>query len=168
LFFLIRWKAKCLKELESFEEAMVYYNLALEIAPKDQYKKLQNQLAICFKAEGMKLNNEKKYSDAIESFDKAIDTCAADYEDRYSLLWWKSEALKELGVFEQSKNFLEQAYNIAPKEKRKEIHNQKAIVFKKEGIELSKEKKYDEALAKFNDALEISSEDFDQKYSLTW
>jgi len=39
---------------------------------------------------------------------------------------------------------------------------------KKEGIELSKEKKYDEALAKFNDALVISSEDFDQKYSLKW
>lgn len=151
-----------------FEEAYIYYNLALEIVPRDQRKKLQNQLAICLKVEGMILKRRKKYADANQRFDQALNACTDDYEDRYSLIWWKSETLSDLGQFAQAKIFLEQAYSLAPKEKKKEIRNQKALLLKKYGIELSKGKFFLEALAKFNEALEKCSDDYDQKYSLLW
>jgi tetratricopeptide (TPR) repeat protein len=82
------FKADALKTLEKYDEALNYYNFALENVPLEKYKQLRNQMAICYKVTGMKQKKEKKYQSALAMFDLAINKCTEDYEDKYSLFWW--------------------------------------------------------------------------------
>ena len=48
------------------------------------------------------------------------------------------------------------------------ISNQEALKLKNEGIKLTEEKIYFDAISKFEEALRVCEEDYPEKYSLLW
>ena len=53
-------------------------------------------------------------------------------------------------------------------EKKKQLQNQAATCIKENGMKLSKQKKYAEALMQFDKTISKCTEDFPEIYSLLW
>ena len=63
---------------------------------------------------------------------------------------------------------LEESTPSSPITHNKPKSNQEALKLKNDGIELSSQKKYFEALQKFNQSLEICLDNYPEKFSLLW
>ena len=136
-------------------------------ATEDSVKKSNQEATILIK-EAFSLHKEKKYSQSLSKFDEALEKCTNDFNDKYSMLWWKAEIFKELGNYSEAYTFYYLAIEITPQEKQSIIKNQLANCLKKEAVELHKEKKYSESLKKFTESLEKCTNDYYDKYALLW
>ena len=124
LFWL---KAETLKQLNDFDQALVFYKKGFDFSQvsAEEKKKFQNQISTCLKEHGIKLFNINRQQEALDKFDQAIDKYTDDYADKYLILWWKAKNLKALGHNEESSLFYEFAIEAAPSaEKKQEIKNQ--------------------------------------------
>lgn len=83
-----------------------------------------NQISGCYKKEGIKLCQAKKWPQAIERFDFAIKKCSSDYDDKYSLFWWKANTLKLNGNISEASISYQSALSMAPNDKKEEIRKQ--------------------------------------------
>jgi tetratricopeptide (TPR) repeat protein len=123
-FYKSRWKANTLKELNIFDDAILFYNSALEITPKNEQAKLLNQISACYKKEGIQLSQSKQYIKALQKFDLSIKMCTFNYSDKYSLFWWNANTLKQAGMLSEASMNYKLALEIAPDDKKEEIRNQ--------------------------------------------
>ena len=153
---LFWWKADTFKKMEEFDEAIIFYELAIENVSKENQDKLQNQIIDCLKDHGIGLNKQKKHHDA------------NSYKTKYSLFWWKADALKANENFDEAWQSYELALKIVPSEKQKDLHNQLVTCYKAHGMKLKSEKKYSNALEKFEMAVKKCNDDYVEKYVLLW
>ena len=70
--------------------------------------------------------------------------------------------------FDESLIFYEKALALVPVETKKQLQNEAAYCIQKNGIKLSKQKKYAEALMQFDKSISKCTEDFPEIYSLLW
>ncbi len=129
-FYKTRWKANTLKELEIFDEAILFYNSALENAPENEKAKILNQISACYKKEGIQLSQSKQYTKALQKFDLSIKMCTDSYSDKYSLLWWNANTLKQAGMLSEALLNYKLALEKAPDDKKEEISNQSKKLLK--------------------------------------
>ena len=85
-----------------FDEAILFYNAALEITPNNEQAKILNQISACYKKEGIQLSQSKQYTKALQKFDLSIKMCTDNYSDKYSLLWWNANTLKQAGLLSEA------------------------------------------------------------------
>ena len=129
-FYKTRWKANTLKELEIFDEAILFYNSALENTPENEKAKILNQISACYKKEGIQLSQSKQYTKALQKFDLSIKMCTDNYSDKYSLLWWNANTLKQAGMLSEASMNYKLALEKAPDDKKEEISNQSKKLLK--------------------------------------
>ncbi len=165
---LFWWKADTFKKMEEFDEAIIFYELAIENVSKEKQDQLQNQIVDCLKDHGISLNKQKKYHDAVDKYNEALSKCSNSYKNKYSLFWWKADALKANENFDEASQSYELALKIVPSEKQKDLHNQLVTCYKAHGMKLKNEKKYSNALEKFETALKKCSDDYAERYVLLW
>ena len=99
---LFWWKADTFKKMEEFDEAIIFYELAIENVSKENQDKLQNQIIDCLKDHGIGLNKQKKHYDAVDKYNEALSRCTNSYKTKYSLFWWKADALKANENFDEA------------------------------------------------------------------
>ena len=107
-----------------FDEAILFYNAALEITPNNEQAKILNQISACYKKEGIQLSQSKQYTKALQKFDLSIKMCTDNYSDKYSLLWWNANTLKQAGLLSKASINYKLALEKAPVDKKDEINNQ--------------------------------------------
>ena len=119
-------KANALRECSNFQGALVFYNKVLMSfqTSHEEKKKIGNQMSVCLKEQGIRLNKAHKHQLALKKLEKAIEQCSDDYEDKYLLFWLKAKTLKATGNTEESKLFYEFAIEIAPSDKKEEVKDQ--------------------------------------------
>jgi len=127
-------KGSALIILGKNEEALDYFNQAIDINPKDDY---------ALSEKGAALINLGKNEEALEFINRAIDI---NLKDDYALSE-KGAALINLGKHEEALEFINRALDINPK-------NDHALLCK--GSALGNLGKNEEALEAFNQALEIN------------
>jgi tetratricopeptide (TPR) repeat protein len=123
------------------EEAIKYYDKAIEIAP---------YLADAWYNRGVALYNLGRYEEAIESYDRALEI---NPKDDYNWVT-KGRALYKLGRYEEAIESYDRALEINP-------NNDYAWV--KKGVALYKLGRYEEAIESYDRALEINP-----KYTKAW
>ena len=128
------YEGQLLLSEQKYDEALEYFNQALEINPKDDY---------ALARKGVVLINLSKYDEALEYFNQALEI---NPNNDYALSR-KGIALISLGKDEGALESFNQALEINPKDD---------YALSRKGIALIILGKYDEALESFNQVLEIN------------
>ncbi len=152
------WRGNELYNQSRYEEAIKYYNRALEIDKNDR-EALNGKKGILQK-EGDDLYNQGKYEDSLEYYEKVL---AIDGNDP-SALQGKASVLKSRGddacmnyKYKEALEYYDKALNIIPD--YKDALDGKKNVYIVQGDEVYNQGKYLESLKYYNKALDIDSND---------
>ncbi len=130
-------KGYCLIKLERYEEALVSFNMALNLDDKSES---------IWALRGIILNELKRYEEALESYDLAIEL-DSNYQP---ILVLRSDVLKNLKRYEEALESYDLAIELDPNDKWDWV---------KRGDVLENLKRYDEALISFDRAIELDAND---------
>lgn len=127
-------KGASLSSLGKYQEAIAYFDKALELNPKN---------AIAWSNKGASLSSLGKDQEAVEYYDKALEL-----NPKYTIAWSnKGYSLLSLGKDQEAIAYFDKALELNPKDE---------IAWSNKGYSLGKATKYREAIACYNNALEIN------------
>ncbi|MFB0561918.1 MAG: tetratricopeptide repeat protein [Candidatus Lokiarchaeia archaeon] len=129
-------KGNSLVERGEFEEAIKYYDKALEIDPQD---------IVAMANKGTALDQLGRYKEAIECFDKVLEINPKDVEALNN----KGSSLIRLGKYDEALKHFDDALTISPLN---------FITHYNKGIALGKLGKFEEAISSYDEALKIFPE----------
>ncbi len=170
-------KGRVLAKLDRHEEAIDYYDRAIELDPMDEYT---------WTCRGNALYWMKRFEEALQCFQQALEI-----DPKYEYAWvCKGDALSRMKQFEEALQCFQQALEIDPQDRYAWTCKGNALFWMKrleealqcfqqaleidpeykyawtwKGNALSRMKQFDEALQCFQHALEIDPQD---KYAWTW
>ena len=126
-----------------------------------EYVKLMNQ--------GINLSNQKKFISALRKFNQSLKICHDD-DWRSVLLFLKAQVLCDLNNFDQSIIFCNKAleYSHISSNEKKNIENCVAFCLMMQGVKLMKAQKFQDALNKYEKAIDFCSDNYKHKYLILW
>ncbi|MEQ8167967.1 MAG: tetratricopeptide repeat protein [Candidatus Eremiobacterota bacterium] len=152
------WRGHELYNQARYEEAIKYYNRALEI-DKNDIEALNGKKGI-LQEQGDELYNQGKYEDSLEYYEKVL---AIDENDPFAL-HGKASVLKARGddacmnyKYKEALEYYDKALNISPD--YKDALNGKKNVYIVQGDNVYNQGKYLESIRYYNKALDIDSND---------
>ena len=134
------------------EDAFKSFEKALEIFS-------QNTDALMWKGEA--LENQGKYSEAVEVYNVAIDVAPSIPAAKASALNSKGDALMGLGSYQEAYDSYDEAAKISSNSKDDAERFHLAAALRGEGNALAKLKRYNESLQAFDRAIELYPDDAD-------
>ena len=161
---------------DNFNESLKKFEESYKLSPDEKFKEdIKNNMSEVYFGLYQKFMKEKNLKEADLVLDKAISTCSNNYSKKKIFLDAKnSSSFMENLILGQS-NFDNKNYEIALKyfedaEKKindneilKMINNNKAECYNQIGIKLYNEKKFDEALNFYSNAIKFCSNDYPKK-----
>ena len=152
-------KANAFYDTGEYNQAITYFDKAIEIYPKNYYKKLSK----AFYNKGLALLKLKKYQQALDYLNQSIKIDPNyDYTSNSSskTIHNKGFALLHLKKYQQALEHFNQAIKINPK--NKEAHDAKKYLGKliaDKGLALASRGKYQQAIDNFNQAIKSYPQD---------
>ena len=155
--------------IEILEEKSPVSPKTRTINGQTQSKPNLNPKALSLKNEGVKLNSEKKFAEALQKFNESLNLCSDEFE-RSPIYCLISDTYRHLNNFDQALMFYKKGFESSKisAEEKKTIQNQISNCLKEYGIKLFNIRRQSEALDKFDQAIDKYTDDYADKYLILW